>query len=94
MSDILYAIGGGALTLGGAVLLYLASPNQQLAAGFERRRLSGSLGAIMLAGGLLLLFGVAGPATAVFIWFTLAMAVWSLVPLTAAWLRRPRQNAR
>lgn len=71
----------------GAVLLYLASPNQQLARKPMRGRILAGLGGIALIGALALLLGVSGPATAIFVWMTLAMLVWSVVPLGVAWWR-------
>ena len=94
MTDLLLTIGGGVLTLTGTILLYLASPQQRLAARTPRGRTLAGGGTLALLGALLLLLGVAGPATAVFIWLTLAMALWSIVPLAAAWARRPRGDAR
>ena len=89
------AVLGSAATLVGAILLYLASPNQRA----TTRKLPGRpialLGLIALVGGLLLLLAWAGPATAVFIWLTLAMLVWSMVPAVAAWLQhRKAAHAR
>ncbi len=94
MTDLLLAIGGGMLTLAGTILLYLASPHQRLAARPPRGRALADAGVCALLGALALLLGVAGTATAVFVWLTLAMALWSIVPLAAAWARRPRENAR
>ncbi len=85
---------GTMLAIVGALLLYLASPNQRATA----RALPGT--ALAVAGGAVLALSLAallrwaGPATAVFIWFTIAMMVWTLAPPAAAWLRRPKQAAR
>jgi hypothetical protein len=94
MSDLLLAIGGGGLALAGATLVYLAAPNQRLAVALLSRRTLAGGGLLTLLIALALLLGVAGPTTAVFIWMTLAMTVWSIVPLAAAWARRPKENAR
>lgn len=65
----------------GAALLYLGAPHQRVLVrkGSDRRLLlAGTMAeAISLAAFLM----VAGPATAVFIWLTLAMLVWSTAPL-------------
>lgn len=81
------------LTMAGAFLFYAGSRNQRL---FAASRAGGPM---RLAGGAALLAALAilwtwfGPATAVFAWMTLAMLVWSVLPLAVAWWRRPRGNA-
>lgn len=82
-----------ALAVLGAFLLYAGSPNQRLSAR-GRRPLLLALGAAGLLMALPLLLGWFGPATAVFVWMTVAMLVWSIVPLGVAWWRRPRKDAR
>ncbi|MGK2286511.1 hypothetical protein [Pedomonas sp. V897] len=78
---------GGLFVCVAALLLYAASPNQKLTR--VRRWVSGLayLGVAAFAQGLVLLLQWAGPATAVFIALTLAMLVWTVVPLGIAWLR-------
>jgi glucose dehydrogenase len=83
---------GDAATLMGAMLVYLASRNQPLMGNAKRRKLAGWLGAALLAAGLLLLLAGMRPASAVFTAVTLAMLVWSLAPLAAAWWCRPREE--
>lgn len=91
---ILIAWIGMALTALGALALYAASPNQLLlTARLPVRRLSFA-GWTMLAAALIALLQWAGPATSVFIGFTLAMLVWSVVPAVAAWLRGDRKKSR
>ncbi len=86
-------IGMGIVT-GASLALYLASPHQLI---MKRPLPAPVLGWGGLAGlvlGLVLLLQWAGPATAVFIALTLAMLVLTVVPLAAAWLRRPKRHAR
>ena len=85
---------GMACTLLGAAAIYLASPNQLLTEMAMPRRplVWGGTAASML--GLALLFQWAGPATAVFIHVTLTMLVWSLVPITIAWIKGDRKPVR
>lgn len=80
------ALAGTALTVAGALLLYLAAPHQKIAtrAWGSRAMLAGG---VALPAGLVLLLTVMGPASAVFAWMTGAMFVWSVVPLAAAWWR-------
>jgi hypothetical protein len=86
-------IGAMLLTAAGAFLLYAGSRNQRLFAA------SRPAGPMRLAGGAALLASLAlmwtwfGRAAAVFAWATLAMLIWSVVPLAVAWWRRPRGNA-
>lgn len=77
---------GGVLVLAGALALYAAAPNQLL---LKRRagKLAGYAGLAVLLAGLAVLLSWAGPGTAVFIFLTLAMLAWTVVPLAAAWLR-------
>lgn len=84
---------GVALVLLGAFLAYLGSPNQLVRAQpIPGRWAWMGVGAILL--GLVLLLQWAGPATTVFMVLTLVMLVWTLVPLTAAWLKGDRKAAR
>jgi len=86
------AAAGDIATLLGAMLVYLASPNQPLLGDWRWRVLSGWLGATLLTVGLLLLLAGMRPASAVFTAVTLAMLVWSVAPLVAAWWHRPREE--
>lgn len=88
---MLAAIGGATLVLAGAVCCYLGSPNQKWRK-TRVRRLDWVGGAAIVLGLALLLFW-AGPATAVFIAMTLAMLIWTMAPVAAAWVRRPRGKA-
>lgn len=80
------------LTLAGSTLLYAGARNQRLIAAGEARPALRWSGAAMLLCSLSLMLGWFGPATAVFVWMTLAMLVWTLLPLAAAWWRRPREG--
>ena len=85
MSLELFAVAGGLAAAAGASLLYLASPNQQATRRRPPRRRLAATGAAAEGLALICFLQVAGPATAVFIWMTVAMLVWSIVPLLAAW---------
>lgn len=71
----------------GGGLLYLASPNQK----WREHPLAGRWavwsGGALLALSLVLLWQVAGTASAIFIFVTLLMAAWSILPLAFAWFR-------
>ena len=91
---MMIAIAGGVVTLVSATLLYLASPNQPAlgSAGRARTlRLAGSAGMVL---GLVLILQWAGPATSVFIALTLAMLIWTIVPLAAAVWRGAPENRK
>ena len=80
------AIAAGLCLTLGAVLLYLASPNQRwLAAPLGTAGRWGGWAA--LAVGQLLLWRIMGVATAIFTSLTLLMLWWSVVPLAVAWRR-------
>lgn len=79
------ALTGGALTLAASFLFYLASPNRKIARQFMGPGLVKLGGALGVAAGLVLLLWHYAPATAVFIWATLAMLVLSIAPLAIAW---------
>ena len=81
------------LALGGAFLLYAGAKNQRLTITGGKRPLLLQGGGAALLLSLILMWRWFGPATAVFTWMTLAMLVWSVLPLTVAWWRRPRGNA-
>lgn len=85
---------GASLSLLGGLLLYLASPNQRATARRLPRKPLAWCGTLLFVAGLAFLLGWAGPATAVFIWMTLAMLVWTITPPLAAWVLRPRGDAR
>lgn len=74
-----------------AALLYLGSPNQLLYLGALPRRSIAIAGPGLAVLGLVLLLQWAGPATSVFIAFTIIMLVWLIVPLVAAWFRGDRK---
>ena len=82
-----FAIIGVLTILAGSVLLYLASPNQCAIRKALPFRPAVWFGALLLLAGQAMLLTWAGPATAVFIGVTVAMTVWCLVPLLAAWRR-------
>lgn len=85
---------GVLLSAVGASALYLASPNQRATARALPRTLLMLAGYALLIAGLIALLQWSGPATAVFIWVTVATLVWTLVPPIAAWLRQPKDDAR
>jgi hypothetical protein len=93
MTAPLIASLGGAAALAGAVLLYLASPNQRAATWRGARPRLALAGAAAELAALACFLLVAGPATAVFIWLTAAMLFWSVGPLLTAW-RRAREERR
>lgn len=69
----------------GAILLYLAAPNQRVTPRTTARKdllLAGLIAEIVA---LVAFLVVAGPATAVFIWLTLAMLAWSTLPMLTVW---------
>lgn len=78
----------------GALLLYLASPNQlAFVGGAQRKWLAWPGTAFALLGtGLLLRWG--GTAAAIFTAVTLIMLVWTLIPLAVAWRRGDRKAPR
>ncbi len=77
---------GGAASLAGAVLLYLAAPKQRVLPRMIRpRRGLAVAGWALQIVALVCFLQISGAATAVFIWITLAMTFWSLLPLTTAW---------
>jgi len=77
------------LGAGGALMLYMASPAQQLRKKRPAFRLCMISGSTLLCASLLMLLASEGSGTAVSEFLTLIMIVWSLVPLAAAvWRRR------
>lgn len=84
---MLLAWTGVLMTAAGALAFYLATPHQQITAEPRAPQVWGWAGAGGLVIGLVLLLNWAGPATAVFIVLTVAILVWSTVPLVAAWIR-------
>ncbi|GEM_PF-1734992 len=75
-----------ALLIAGALLLYASTRHQALLAKPASRR-AGLMGGGLVLGALVTFEGVAGPATAVFIWLTGLMLLWSLIPILAKWIR-------
>lgn len=88
-----WAITGVLLTALGAALLYAGAPHQQVTR-TGRRPAWLICGAAALLAGLPALLVFFGPATAVFVWLTMAMLVWSVLPLAVAWWRGPKDKAR
>ena len=78
--------------LAAATAAYLASPNQKLLA--RRPQARGMLvsGAVLAFASLLLMFGVLGPAAAIFAWLTLLMAAWTALPFLGLTARRTREK--
>lgn len=81
------AIFGGLCVAVAAVLLYLAAPHQKWGALPFRPALAGWGGLVLLVAGTALILGWAGSGTSIFIMMTIAMTVWSVVPLAIAWWR-------
>lgn len=79
------AVIGAILVIISALLLYAASPNQLLRSKVDDPKPLVATGSTGLVLGLVLILQWAGPATSVFIALTLAMTVWTIVPLGAAW---------
>lgn len=89
----LLALIAAALCLLGALLLYLASPQQLLrAAGPWPAGRSWWPGIACLLASLLLFLRVLAPVEAVAGWSVMAMLVWSILPFLGAW--RARRRAR
>lgn len=82
------------MTLIAAALLYLASPNQPSRARPSLSRTLLPAGSIGMGLGLVLILQWAGPATSAFITLTLAMLVWTIVPLGAALWRGAPENRK
>jgi len=91
---VILAISGMAIVLAASLALYLASPQQRLTKRAVPRAAYGWGGLTGLVVGLIVLWQWAGPATAVFIAMTLATLIWTIVPPAAAWLGRPKEEAR
>lgn len=70
-----------------ATLFYLGSANQRLLSRALSAKLSAGAGTACGAVALVLLLGYSGPATAVYILLTGLMLLWTVVPLTIAYLR-------
>ena len=84
----LLAIAAG---IASAMLLYVASPQQQLrAAGPWPARHRAWPGAVCALLSLLALLPLLAPMEAVFTWCVLLMLVWSLAPFLGAWRARVR----
>ncbi|GAA5069001.1 hypothetical protein [Lysobacter panacisoli] len=84
-----------ALAILGAILLYIASPQQQLLRrGPWPTRAHGWPGTLCVLASLALLWPRMGSAAAVATWFTLLMLVWTLIPFAGAWCARRREHAR
>lgn len=87
---MILAITGGVFSILASTLLYLASPNQRWGSLPVSPRFAGWAGLALLGAAIVMLLQWAGPATAIFIVMTLAMTVWSVVPIMVAlWRRQP-----
>ena len=86
------AVIGGMVVLAAATLLYLASPNQQLMERTMPRKALTWAGSAGLVAGLIFILQWAGAIASAFIVMTLAMLVWTIVPVAAAWRRSAREN--
>ena len=74
------------LLLIGCLAVYAATKHQALLAKPAPPPV-GMVGGGLILSALAAFLCVAGPATAVFIWMTATMLVWSLVPIAAKWIR-------
>lgn len=88
-----WAILGVVLSASGAALLYAGAPHQQVTRSGRRPMLLIGGGAALLVS-LPALLAFFGPATAVFVWLTMTMLVWSVLPLAVAWRRGPKAKAQ
>ncbi len=92
MNPVLIVLAAGA-GIAGAVLLYLASPQQSWrAAGPWPVRARGWPGGLCLLISLLALLQLLGALAATFTWLTLLMLVWSAMPFLGAWRSRHRRR--
>ena len=75
----------------GGLLLYVASPQQQLrAAGPWPKRHAWWPGTLLVVLSLLALWPLLAPLEAIASWLVLLMLVWSLAPFLGAWRARVR----
>ena len=77
-----------------AALVYLGSSNQPLLASWRWRALLPWLGLAGLIAGFVLLLRDRTAATAAFIVVTLAMLIWSFVPVIVGWLMHRKGERR
>ncbi len=90
MNLLLAVFATSACTLA-ALLLYLASPQQQLrAAGPWPARHRGWPGTLLSLAALCAMWRLLAPLEAVTAWLVLLMFVWSLAPFLGAWRARVR----
>ena len=93
MNPVLVVVAAGT-GVAGAVLLYLASPQQSWrAAGPWPARARGWPGGLCVLVSLLALLQLLGALAAAFTWLTLLMLVWSVMPFAGAWRARHRKRA-
>lgn len=71
----------------GASLIYAGSRNQVLipASTMQRKLLFTGIAVLIIS--LVIMLQWFGPAAAIFIWLTVAMLMWSIVPIAAVWWR-------
>ena len=84
---------GFVLTVIGSSLLYAGAPNQRLTDG-GRRPLLLMIGASAQVLALPVLLAYFGGVASVFIWMTMPMLIWSIMPLAVAWRRGPKEKRR
>jgi hypothetical protein len=90
---MILAVLAALLLAAGAAALYIAAPHQSLTvAKAGRTAVYAGMGA--LAGALVVLLSLMGPAAAVFTWTTGLMLLWSVPPVLIRWLRYRRESAR
>lgn len=85
-------LAGCALTVLAALLLYAASPHQQLGRLPCTPAVARALGALMLVAGVALMRLWSGWAVALCAPLTVLMVVWSIMPLAIGWWRHRRKD--
>jgi hypothetical protein len=90
---VFLAVAATVLLVAGALALYATTRHQALLPNPAPQTV-GRAGWLLVSAALIGFLNVAGPATAVFIWMTALMFVWSLAPVIAKWLRWKKEGAR
>ncbi|TDW65404.1 hypothetical protein EDF57_103588 [Novosphingobium sp. PhB55] len=91
---MILALAGGLFAVLASMLLYLASANQRWGDLPFPPRLAGWSGLAFMVTATVMMLRWAGAATAIFIVATLAMTVWSVVPLAIAWWRHEPEGRK
>lgn len=82
------------LAAAGASLVYAGSRNQVLIPAHSAHNGLRLAGFIALIISLVIMLQWFGPAAAAFIWLTVAMLIWSIVPFAAVWWRNKRDSSQ